>query len=1165
MDRDSSGIKNIQEMMVHISGRDNYDDFRDIDRKIAERLNDPKIDIDSGKEYFVDPITNDKIFFPDNATEHDKKRMLKDNFEEEEKLAGALTDEFIKFFNGGQEEWKGYSANKAVAQEQAEKLLSGVNKETHTIQKLENIHGFDGASKDIVIVKHKETGAAKIISVNRRDWVRMRIDNEESMRDEIGVGKFKKKFGESNNIFGNKINNNALKLKYGIEGLEATDENYKLLRSGLIAMELKSLNEIQSVDGIMNGSVTGFTGHNTGTTDPGTTNMNALLSHIAVLKDVTKDIQSDGMKTLFNDKVAMDPKTYNEDYVSRLRKFILAGRASDKIHKRSKEELIKELAEPKSNGLYRNKNLIKELLFARRTLGDSLKTNDTRNASEDYRLLSLAIVQLHDIDYKWGEMTKNLSLNVNVTSQTRIANDGIQYLSAEIDATEYAINAAYKKFERKLKKKTRDLMAEVGHGTVTQIVDKEGSKIFAHLWKVDPMTDDYTKERKTNIADLYMLKDEDDASLQGMPASKAFIKFFNQYVVDGFQLSLTPKQFAEVEAGKSLEKGMIPLINASVGSDVKQQDLDWKGRLAATIKSNHNKYSKNTQDTFNALNARLDNPYLKQLETGNVKKTRLGMMGMDVNGEDITGEGRQHKNYETNLEQVIAKFMQDNLRVAAYESTLGVYDALNTVAYIDQTDFFNDTEDIRKIMGGHIKQLVFNEHNKQSKPMKLIDTTQRGLTMTALGFSPKQIILETATNMFGSANAVLTQAMRGKMKRFTIVDWTKAGAQAIGDYTKGYTTKDVYLTEALVQSWGLYKADSEAQARAEELESKKNGAFQSKWAYHLNNVPYKIVKAQAVMAQMHREGVMKAMTVNEEGELVYKYWEDARLQGIWKIEDGKHIFDESSLRSESGDVKKAALLFQALQADLANESLLDENHMPMQPYSIKELREMKDYAMGLFGSMDKDGKTYVQKSTIGRMFLKFKSWAVVKKDNYWNPEHDSKNKFRRYWVKEKTIDGEVIEGRWENDTTAEGILQTIHHLMRGCQEVLSEDGKGGRNLVLTFQEMSPKQKENMAKLLADILMTVVLVAALTQLFDDEMFKSGFGEVFATSVNNATADLNVVQSMTAMTDSNPLAVIAFAQRALVAAYDSIAFSASGEFQDAGSVMARQTGLGKSLIW
>src|SRR5690606_22005538 len=138
---------------------------------------------------------------------------------------------------------------------------------------------------------------------------------------------------------------------------------------------------------------------------------------------------------------------------------------------------------------------------------------------------------------------------------------------------------------------------------------------------------------------------------------------------------------------------------------------------------------------------------------------------------------------------------------------------------------------------------------------------------------------------------------------------------------------------------------------------------------------------------------------------------------------------------------------------------------PMQPYSIKEIREMKDYAMGQFGSMDKDAKLYVQRSTLGRMFIKFKSWAAVKKDNYWNPSSPTHNKFRRYFVEEKIIDGEVIPGHWENDMTAEGIIQTFHHLARGFQEVLSTDGKGLKDIKAIWSDMTPKQKENLSKLL----------------------------------------------------------------------------------------------------
>jgi hypothetical protein len=880
---------------------------------------------------------------------------------------------------------------------------------------------------------------------------------------------------------------------------------------------------------------------------PTVTGMNALLPQIKVLADVTKDTQSTYLRDLLNDKKLNDPSEYSIDYLDNLHKLIESGFSI--LYKSNASKLKEEIEKYRSDKI-RKPELVSSLVKTLKILGRSLKTNsrETLSLNTDYRLIAQTILQLTDVDLNIGDFSKKLSKENMVRTTSRIADKAMQLLDSKVKYTEQKINKDFKDFQRLHGTLVKKLMEYHGKGGLGRVTDSDMSAIFENLYKVKPK-DRSTDVDKNNLDILYTLKDANDKTLA--PIEKEYIEFFNSWILKGFEKTLSPKEFKAVEDNTNWKLGQIPLIFASTTNQIAKED-DFKKKIKIAINSNLDKNIKNTQETFDAINTRIDNQYEKQLGPGIQNgRDRLRMLGLDPEGNPTdTGS-----DIETNLEAVLNKFFADSLRVAHYEETLGIYNAINTVAFIEENEHFNKTEDIRKFMEGYTKLIVFGEYNKEGKGAQFIDTGQKGMTFAALGFSGKQVVLEGATNLFGSIAAVIQQAMMGKEKRFNVKEYSEAGAMVIGDRAKGYTNKDMTRSEAIAREFGIFKADSESQAAKEQQESRKNGWFQSKWAYHLNNMPFMFFKTQTFMAELIHKGIMPALTVDKDGQLIYDYRKDKRFSGI---------FDEKGdVRDniQDADLVKKRALYDSIVKDLAEEGYLDGKGKPTRPLSIKEVIAMKDYSLSLYGSIDKDAKVVAQAYTWGRMFLKFKNWAVAKKDNYWTPTHQSEIRGERTWVEDaEHPDGGYYQWQAQN---MEGILQTIFHMGRGLSDMYRGKDTNWKNFKKLYTGLNRNQKENLTKLTADILMVTILTVLLSALFDDEYFKKGEGKLMSQAIMNATSDLNVVRMMDSMADGNPIAVLSYAFRSVDALYTGVGHMVTGDFEKGSKNIMSITGVGKSV--
>lgn len=1119
-DKEDGKLNDSSDIIYELAGKNDFNEFKDIESSILRILYDAKINDRTGREYFQNRITGKpENFKSDNVDE--RKTQIREYLMKMKGDKDKLASNFMKFYykGEGQEKWPDGNGNAFL---QAKKIIGRVNKHTHDLQQLKSVYGFEDANPNVLIAINIKDRSAKIIFLGGIDSHNVKFEQEDEVDEN---GKVTKRVFDSNaktTVAGNIMSDKAFKKRFGFNGLKATDNNFKTIQAGIIAIQLQEKGHIKGVESIVAGTVDGFS--NAGKDkNPTITSMNMIMPNIKAIVELTKDKQSKYLSKILNNRLLLSADTYNVDY----RKAMLS-RITDEflgIKNLDFRNSLEETLELHIEGEIRDAELLKSLILTQNILVDSLKSQGKATNKEDlakddeYLLLSNTIAQVANINMSIGSMTQKLSIESKARTTGRIASEAIRQLDSRVKSTELAINRDFKKFHSEHKELVKKLIEDSNMSGITNI---DMHEIFIPLYRIDPNKPISSK----NTGDLFHLKDPSDPSLTKNQSN--YIKFFNDKVLDGYGYIFSDYRMEGLKNGETWENGRIPLMTASEENKI-ARDKD-RNAVKELTKNQYTKKIKKDTETFNELSTRLHNDFNQQSKTGfQGGGTRQNMLGLRPDGS-IKGEPN---NLETNLESILNRFMSGNMRSHHYEITLGVYNAMNIIATVDTKDNFNDSSSVKDFMDEYIKLIVFNEYEKsESKLVNAVDITQKTMTMMSLGFSPRQILLEGATNTFASISSMMSQQLLSLsgQKRFGMGDWGKAGVIA---------STNRKLSTAIVNEFGLYGSDSEALGSKDFMETRKKFWFQSKWAYTLNNAPYRMFKTQVFIAELNNKGIMPAIS-HVDGVMKYDITKDKRFTTV--IKNGKLLPKNKRVTDTEKD--QGALLDSFIK-DMYQEGNLDENGLPNAPLAYKDINAMKHYSMKLFGSVDKDARVLAQKNIWGRMLWKFKNWAIAKKDNWWTTTDGKLSELAGRRIKQPVLDenGNPIEGEFTYefvDMSDMGVLQVLGELWDGLQTF--------KSLKKSWGDLDLNQRDTLIKGLTDLLLFAMLTAIFLQLMDMALFQKGPGKLAMGTLINSTADLNVFMMGKSMMGSNPFAVVGYAERTMSNLFKVVVGSATGNFKD-----------------
>lgn len=1112
-------LNDANEITRHLFNVD-IDDLFDGDRlekRIADILDSPETD-SNGNQFFYSRLPEDskgrRYFKSDTRAE--RILEIRDYYETLKKDSSRIADKFITYANNPPKN----SKDKDLTMDN---LLKPYDRKFHNFQKLNSLPGYEHFPPTIIIAVNTVSGEGSIINLNTYF---------EPLEREVSKG--------ANNIFGSFINNLTFKklIGPGVISLEYTKANAQLLRGAMIAVDLQKKGHIKSIKQIGVGVV-----DSNSNIAPINLGLNRLLPYLKVINTILEDgdIHSVNTKEMLNLK---NVKTLASDHLEIFLSYLNAGATEDfRLITNHKDAIKQTLFDFSKNPKIGTNELLKALVQAHNYLGNRLNKELEGNRElialdPEYQLLSQMILQINNAHIMAGDIKEKLTLDVGARVMSNIDNEAIRQLDKVIKENNLKINNKLVEWSRKKDKILKALMDSKSINLGTTIINNDITSIFDNLWVINPKN--VTDEDRINRAnDLFMLKDVEDLDTQ---EEKDFVNFFKETILDSLKISLSAADYQKVVDEKTWKKYMVPLLPASMINKISNEE-DVKKKFNLMLQSFSKTTKKAASKELEEINMAMDNDFLSQLGPGTVQngKARREMLKITADGK-ITGE---MDTLETNLERIMTMFFLKSVSGEQHNKTMSFHNCLNAVALYEEFANFNKTEDVRKAMDIVTTLRVKNEVKEEGKLGRTVDYLQRGFSVKQFGLSIKMITMEAATNSIASLGATIVQSLMGKYKAFNIKNWGYASSYVVG---RAINNKSAIITQELKKAMGLYNSDPVSWGKKEKRLTNKNGLFQSRWLFFLNNGPFQEFKTIHIFAELDRMGCLKQMDIDENNNLIYNYTTDPRFEGI---------FDSAgNLKTtfENDELKKKAALYEYYLAAWTKDGTLNSEGKPTIPVSHEQIISMQDRSLSTFGSMDNDAALLFQYHYIGRMFLKYKSWFAAKKDNYWTPSHISKVRGRLEWVEDPDHpQGGSYNFQYDH---VEGILQTLQHVsVMTYNMIRNKDFKASN-----YKELSPRQRENLTKVAVDLALMTLLYSIITGAMDDkdDIFGSGIGKEIGKTLKNSVGDLNMWATTDQMIAQNPLALLGEISRTISSLKNAVVYSATGDFDKAGDYMLKMFG-------
>ena len=307
---------------------------------------------------------------------------------------------------------------------------------------------------------------------------------------------------------------------------------------------------------------------------------------------------------------------------------------------------------------------------------------------------------------------------------------------------------------------------------------------------------------------------------------------------------------------------------------------------------------------------------------------------------------------------------------------------------------------------------------------------------------------------------------------------------------------------------GLVHADPAQLKQKEFATTNKGGVFISRPLHYLNQLFFNTSLASTFLAEIHSKGINKAYEeYTVDGMVRHKYNET--------LDPRFYVYDETrpgwgnNKPPTTPEEKQKHGLWKAVREKQAAEGAIDDEGNMKFPMTAEERTSIKYYATKLYGSFHKDKEIDENAHALIRMFLKYKSWFLQKASNYYMVSDESMARGKWEWVE----DPDHEDGGYQTwvGMPSEGILQSMGFLITQLNDLRS---------IAAFQTLNDVQKENLGKLLADLLLITVFASLLTPwlLEKDDFSKTSFGRSLKGALKNATMDLNVAATAVQMGDS-----------------------------------------------
>jgi hypothetical protein len=1010
------------------------------------------------------------------------REMLDKKYDEAKEIQQKISYDIVSVFNDPTARIPKSLNNK---QDGVTALLQGISKETHTLRVLQDLgEEFEGIGPDVLIAEDKITHAVTLLSAvtTSRHKVNFKSDGSKTKRT---------------SLLGNYQTDDAIESRSLNQSLmtEANTHNFLSLKLGLAALYLR--------------------------------------------KNRTSRLNLDQMRVVslgFGDSYQLTPTTFEEE-IGKLKMFQRYAGADFPMEYR---ELLKQVDDEDyvaATGQHLA-NIMKQIETNDDPLGKQYNLKEKKELLAAYNANQTGALNGYELKQMLGNYLQWVATKIhhevgnpdmiirdkrfvaaskaflelmkfqNDLGKLAAERNSVQQINGAVssgDSIQVRLHVLYNEASAAIRSDMENYFSE--HKQVSNTLQRYRSvdwvgnttKMFKHLYR-----------DSTNPEERMMLKDENDVSLS--KEEKAYIKFFNDNVINGL-IRVSPKRLHEgIRNGTLWKRGTVPTIRGYSELITKENFKSWKNLKNAVVDTFKKSQKDTSSHTKNFLNFGFKTQFDNQAQdqSHGHSEVRRRMLGIT----DLNAVTDPDPNIETNLALILNMVQLEAAEKVHYtvliQSIVASHSMLASLGDRQRTNMSDE------MINAWREAIIFNRY-KDEPIAPYLDPINKFSSAMLFNYSLRQAMIEFSTGTLQTTSSLISNSVQNAIASI-IGQPEHGGRYNMSDFNWGVRAWDAAFhisgegdkVRKIMWDLGMLVADADDMRGAEFEGGNKFDTFKSDAGFALNKLFFNSAITHTTLAQVKHMGIADAY-VKQGDTWVYDETLDPRYfayDPVNKIGEKPPVTD---------DEKQRYSVWTAARKVLSDEGMIDLKTMRMKtPMTANERAEIKHYATRTFGSFNKDSWVNFESWVVGRSMLRYKKWAMQKIANWHTPT--VKNDMWGHWV--TTPDGKGgYNTQWVADEF-QGILQTVGFLI---QEVGSLRGQSA------LKNLNRYQRENLAKLLSDlVLVLIMLLLALPLLANTteevspttgkvtnvagEFGKSVTGISAYKAAMNATADLFFISNL-----------------------------------------------------
>lgn len=519
-----------------------------------------------------------------------------------------------------------------------------------------------------------------------------------------------------------------------------------------------------------------------------------------------------------------------------------------------------------------------------------------------------------------------------------------------------------------IRKLIKNLKDEAHFGTITENTVGNQTVLYKNMFREYHKGGDFLFENPKNL----------------VGAEKEFLKYTLYRINKNRFPNATDEELKEMQDNDKAEYYRVPLAKGSLDS------MSSTNGLLSSFRAKLNQLD--PKKAIQAAREKIEGVFNADESIEYQQKSELlyKMTTQFDHGEDVekrmeklskTDIGEFEHNIETLLYKHIFAYSVKKNMDEVFPTIKAAMVHICTQGAIQNRTFENDSH----YFENYVRNKIHNQSIVDPKLQKFnlyAGKLKKAASALTLAFSPVQSIYQSLQGLWIDVSLMIRKP-DGKQS-FTFDNLKNAFRLAYSDLSH-YSEKPT-LCSSLNELYALN--DMDMNTYIDRITKTKRGIWNfNNFAYKMSSRPDYYNRMTIFLSQMMGDGCLEAHSVNEEGKLIYNWKKDKRFD---------KFASNPTLKTSDPEYNKQKALYYAMarqfeiehtkNEDGSNFELRIDNPMPLpRAYTNKEAESMKSLADDIYGYYSHEKKSLIMSTTLGSLWLQFKTYWSGKKNQYLQP------------------------------------------------------------------------------------------------------------------------------------------------------------------------------------